>query len=108
MGSEGSVWVGDRGQGSQPESLWNTQIAADSIRLKSGSLHTDFVECVKTRQPTISPIDDAVYSDIVSHLADIAIRLKRRVKWDPAQEQVVDDDEATRMLTRSLRDPWRI
>ncbi len=108
VGSEGSVWVGDRGQGSQPESLWNTPIAADSIRLKSGSLHTDFIECVKTRQPTISPIDDAVYSDIVSHLADIAIRLKRKVKWDPVKEQVVDDDEATRMLTRSLRDPWRI
>jgi len=108
VGSEGSLWVGDRGQGSDPESLWNAQIAPEAIHLRSGSLHNDFVECVKTRKPTISPIDDAVYSDIISHLADIAIRLDRKVKWDPAKEQVIGDDEATRMLTRSLRNPWRV
>lgn len=108
IGSEGAVWVSDGGQGAEPESLWNKQIAADGIRLRSGSLHTDFIQCVKTRQPTVSPIDDAVYSDIISHLADIAIRLKRKVKWDPAKEQVIGDDEAARMLARSLRDPWGV
>jgi len=108
VGTEGSVWVSDGGQGAEPASLWDAKITPDEIHLRSGDLGRDFVECIKTRQTTISPIDDAVYSDVISHLSDIAIRLGRKVKWDPAKEQIIGDDEATRMLTRTLRKPWRI
>jgi len=108
VGTEGSVWVSDRGNGADPESLWSAKIGADDIHLKSGNLHADFIECVKTRQATISPIDDAVYSDIISHIADIAIRLGRKVKWNPQTEQIVGDDEASRMLNRPSRDPWKV
>jgi len=108
VGSEGTVWVSDRGQGAEPESLWGSQIGPDEIHLKSGSLHTDFVECVKSRATTVSPIDDAVYSDIISHLADIAIRTGRKIKWDPAKEQILGDAEAARMLSRPMRGPWEV
>jgi len=30
------------------------------------------------------------------------------VKWDPAKEQIVGDEEASRMLSRTIRAPWRI
>ncbi len=108
VGTEGTVWVSDRGHGADPASLWDVKIAPDQIHLKSGNLGSDLVECIKTRETTISPIDDAVYSDIISHISDIAIRLKRKVRWDPAKEEIVGDEEASRMLTRSLRDPWGI
>jgi len=108
VGSEGTIWVSDRGQGAEPASLWDTKIAADEIHLRSGNLQTDFIECVKTRKTTISPIDDAVYSDIISHLADIAIRTGRKIKWDPAKEEIVGDDQAARMTRRHLRQPWQI
>ena len=107
VGSEGAVWVSDGGHGADPAPLWDSKIGPDDVHLKSGNLQTDFIDCVKTRQPTISPIDDAVYSDNISHLADIAIRLGRKVKWEPAACRVVDDPEAARMLTRSIREPWR-
>jgi hypothetical protein len=108
VGTKGSVWVSDRGQGAAPESLWSAKLGVDEIHLKSGNLHTDFIECVKTRQPTISPIDDAVYSDNISHIADIAIRLGRNVKWNPETEQIIDDNDASRMLNRPSRDPWQV
>ncbi|MBL7219119.1 MAG: Gfo/Idh/MocA family oxidoreductase [Phycisphaerae bacterium] len=108
VGTEGSVWAADRGQGSDPESLWKDAIKPGEKRLKSANLGTDFIKCVKTRAATVGPIDDAVYSDIMSHIADIAIRLKRPVKWDPAKEVIVGDAEATKMLSRPIRSPWEI
>ena len=108
VGSEGTVWVSDGGQGAEPASLWNEKIKPEEIHLKSGDLGRDFIQCVKSRETTVSPVDDAVYSDIISHISDIAIRLKRKVKWDPAKEEIVGDDEASRMLSRSTRGPWPI
>jgi len=108
VGTEGTVWVADRGQGSDPESIWKDAIKPGEIHLKSAHLGNDFIKCVKTRATTVGPIDDAVYSDIMSHIADIAIRLKRPVKWDPAKEVIVGDAEATKMLSRPIRSPWSI
>ncbi|MGD0897082.1 MAG: Gfo/Idh/MocA family oxidoreductase [Thermoguttaceae bacterium] len=107
IGSEGWVEVGDRGSGSEPASLWKSPIGADEIHLKSGDLHEDFVAAVKTRGTTMSPLDDAVYSDILTHLADIAIRLKRKVVWDPAKETFVGDPAAVRLMTRASRGNWQ-
>jgi len=108
VGSEGSVWVGDRKQGSEPASIWKDAIKPGEKRLKSANLGADFMRCVKTSAATVGGIDDAVYSDIISHIADIAIRLKRPVKWDPATEKIIGDDKASRMLSRALREPWGI
>jgi hypothetical protein len=36
------------------------------------------------------------------------MRLKRKLQWDPAGEQFVDDDQANRMLRRPYRQPWNL
>jgi hypothetical protein len=36
------------------------------------------------------------------------MELERKLLWDPAEEQFVDDDQANRLCRRSMRDPWRI
>jgi hypothetical protein len=60
----------------------------------------------------IIPIGDVAYSsassDTISHLGDIAIRSRRPLRWDPANERIIDDEQATRMLNRPLRVPWRL
>ena len=44
-----------------------------------------------------------------SHLALAAIKLGRKLKWDPVVEKVVDDDEANLLLTpKPLRGPWKL
>ena len=68
----------------------------------------DFVDCIKSRRPTVNPVESAIRSDTISHLSDLCIRLGRPLQWDPHKEQIVDDAEATRLLTRPLRAPWKL
>jgi hypothetical protein len=32
--------------------------------------------------------------------------LGRKIRWDPKNERILDDEAASRMLGRSLRTPW--
>ena len=49
----------------------------------------------------------AVYRDgNVIHLANISLRLGRKIRWDPEKEQIVGDAEANRWLVRPYRKPW--
>jgi hypothetical protein len=36
------------------------------------------------------------------------MRLGRKIRWDPATEQIIGDDQAARMLSRPMRSPWRL
>jgi myo-inositol 2-dehydrogenase/D-chiro-inositol 1-dehydrogenase len=41
-------------------------------------------------------------------LGDIAMRLGRKLRWDPAKEQFANDEQATRMMARTMRSPWHL
>jgi predicted dehydrogenase len=107
QGTEGWVYV-RRGQiDARPKSLLGSKIGPDEIHLIESPGHQrNFLDCVKTREKTVADIESAVRSDTVSHLADICTRLRRKIRWDPDREEIVDDPEASRMLTRSMREPW--
>ena len=95
--------------GKPAEELASNPLPGDAWRVRPSTDHmANFFECVKTRQQPISHIESAVRSDTICHLADIAIRTGRKLRWDPKDEQFENDDEATRLLTRSLRSPWRL
>ena len=47
-------------------------------------------------------------STIVAHLGGIAHRLRRALAWDPVREEFIGDDEANRMRSRAMREPWTI
>ena len=63
---------------------------------------------MKSRAATVSPLPDAVRSDVISHMCDIAVRLDRKITWDPKKEEIVGDSEAARMLHRPMRSPWTL
>ena len=112
-GSEGWVFVKERHLGgtvdAEPKSLLRRPAGPDEIRLPvSNNHHQNFLECVKSRQDPVAPIEVAVRSDTLCHLSDIATRLRRKLKWDPVKEEFVGDAEAARMLSRPMREPWRI
>ena len=44
----------------------------------------------------------------ISQLCDIAIRLKRKITWDPKKEEIIGDAEATKMMHRDMRSPWTL
>jgi hypothetical protein len=55
----------------------------------------------------ISPIEAAVQAETICQQEDIAMRLQRKLTWDPKTERFVDDDEANRLLWRAIRGPWQ-
>ena len=65
-----------------------------------------FLDCVRTREETISNAECAHRSISVCHVANICKRLGRPIKWDPVNEVCVDDEEANRLTSRAIREPW--
>lgn len=70
--------------------------------------HRNFLDCVKSRKPTVTPVETAHHSATPGHLALIAFLLNRPVRWDPVNEVILDDAEATKLLTREYRGPWKL
>jgi len=90
-------------------SLLSSQIGPNEIHLPKNPGHQrEFLDCIKSRRQTVSNIDIAVRSDTISHLTDICTRLKRKVRWDPDREEILGDADASRMPTRSMREPWHL
>jgi hypothetical protein len=75
---------------------------------KSDNHAGNFLECVRTRKETVTPIEAAHYAINNAHLGNIAMRLGRKVRWDPAKERFLNDPIADRMLSRAMRAPWTI
>ncbi len=110
IGSDGWVALYYGGMVCEPGRLKQEQFGPDELRLPvSKGQERNFIESVRTRAEPVSNINDAVQSDLVSQLSDIAIRTGRKVRWDPEREQLVGDDgSAARRLSRAMRQPWRL
>jgi predicted dehydrogenase len=108
-GTDGWVLV-DRSyiRSSDPE-LVDAELPAGAARLPERDHHMqDFIHAVRAGKDPIAPIESAVEGDNLCQISDIAIRLKRPLRWDPAQERFVDDAEANARLTRPMRGPWHL
>ena len=68
----------------------------------------DFLDCVKSRGRTRANADAACHSHITCHAANIALFLNRKVKYDPVKHEFIGDEEANRLRSEALRDPWWI
>jgi predicted dehydrogenase len=68
----------------------------------------DFLDCMRSRRPTASCPEIAHRAHTIAHCTNICLRLGRKLHWDPAAERFVGDDEANRMLARTMRPPWGI
>ena len=109
FGSDGWVSVDRSGLYASDPKLLEIKLRPDDVHLyRSPGQDRNFIDCIKTRQPTVNPIESAIRSDTISHLSNIAIRAGRPIRWDPAAEQIVGNDHAARMLSRPLRAPWRL
>ncbi len=110
IGDKGWLWVARGGEiASQPESIINDVAGQGEVHLYRSNNHWgNFIECVRSRKETITPIEPAQRAVSVAHLGNIAMQLERKVKWDPTREHFVNDPEAERMLDRAMRAPWHL
>lgn len=68
----------------------------------------DFVECIKTRQKPRADVEIGHKSLIPCHLANIAYRLERAIRWDSRKEKILGDEEAQHLVGRAYRKPWAL
>lgn len=113
----GTKWIGDDGwvfvtRGAieaHPASLLNEVIGPEEIRLpRSEDHYQNFLDSIRTREPTITPCETAHRSASVGHVCMVAGKLERKVRWNPELERFVDDPEADRLLSRPMRSPWHL
>ena len=107
-GTEGWVETGYAGFRTYPTSLKTSVIGPREIRLGSSTNHfRDFLDCVRTRGDPAAPVEIGHSSATFCHIANIAMSLGRALRWDPKTERFPHDEDATRLLARVPRAPWR-
>ena len=108
-GSEGWVYVRRGFIDANPKSLLTSTIGPNEIHLyKSNNHKANWLECIKSRAETIAPAEIGHRSCTVCLLGDIAMRLDRKLRWNPDIEQFIGDDEANKMLWRPMQSPWTL
>jgi predicted dehydrogenase len=112
IGTEG--WVGNTGWRGPVEAssqtILDSKIGPNELHLYTNPKgeHDDFLLCVKSRKDPYFPVDIGHRVSTVCHLANISLRLGRKLKWDSVKEHFIGDDSANAMLDRKRRDPWQL
>jgi hypothetical protein len=108
-GEEGWVETGDSGKiALYPESLRTEQRISTDVNIDAEPHVRNFLDCVRSRAQAACNADVARWSHVAGHAAAIAWMLDRKVAFDPVKEEFIGDDEANRMRTRAMREPWRM
>lgn len=119
IGEEGWVHVNRSGIWAEPVSLLDVRLKPTDRPLHASPKHdndpngytahtADFFNSIRTRQNPVSPVEEGHAASTLGNVADVALRLGRKLKWDPAAECFVGDDEANAMLSRPARAPWTV
>ena len=107
-GDEGWIETADSGKIELSESLRSVYRVITERGTDPAKHVRDFLNGVKSRSQPRSNSDASCNTHIACHAAYIAWQLGRKLTWDPAKAKFVGDDEANRMRSRAMREPWRI
>ena len=111
----GTVWHGEKGWIHVNRSgLWASN--PDFLKVPENELKTkiynstdhwqNFLDCVKSREKTITPAEVAHNSISVALIGEIAMLTGEELKWDAKNEQFTNSEHANRLLSRPFRSPW--
>jgi myo-inositol 2-dehydrogenase/D-chiro-inositol 1-dehydrogenase len=99
-GPKGKVWRDGR---SVPDGLFDGLDAMPDTK-PLVSLDT----AIRTRQQPGGNADSSHRSATLFHLGNVAIRVGRKLKWDPVAQKVIGDEEANRLVDIPMRAPWHL
>lgn len=86
-----------------------TPIAANEIHLPvSKDHHANWIDSILAKKQPIAPVEDAHRSCSTCLIHHIAMKLNRKVYWDPKKEEFKNDPEATGLLARKQREPYTL
>ncbi len=108
-GSEGWLFVRREGIEVSNPAWLSYQPGTGSVQLYRSTNHMkNFLECMRTRKDPAAPVEVGHRSNSLCIITHLAMKLGRKLRWDPEREQFVGDDEANRLLDYPHRPPWNI
>ncbi len=66
----------------------------------------NFIDCIKSRKMPVADVEEGHYVSIACHLANMSMRLGRKLRWDAQKEDIIGDREASAQLVRPYSKPW--
>lgn len=109
IGTEGKIGVDREHLVSEPASILEKPLGDKDVHLYNSNSHSgNFLDCVRSRKPTICDVETAHHAVSVLLLGGIVQKLERKLVWDPQKESFVNDDEANKWLTLEKRTPWNV
>ena len=73
---------------------------------RSPGHHQNFIDCVKSRKQPMATAEIGHRTATICHLNNIAMRVGRKLRWDPRHEELINDVEAGKFLLPQMRSPW--
>jgi len=108
-GEKGWIFVTREEITASDAAILKQEAGEGGIRLyPSGNHMKNFLECMRTRKEPVAPVEVGHRSNTVCLLAHVAMKLQRKLRWDPGVECFLDDDEANARLDYPHREPWTI
>ncbi|MHC4132401.1 MAG: Gfo/Idh/MocA family protein [Planctomycetota bacterium] len=114
----GTKWFGDDGWihvdrgflDASNKKLLNETIKPSQINLfRSPGHQRNFLDCIKSRAKTLTPVETAHRSAAPGHLAYISMYLGRKIDFDPDKEQILNDPRASQLMAAApMRSPWHL
>jgi predicted dehydrogenase len=107
-------WVGNTAwrrpvEASHPEIL-DAIVPPEGVHLytEPAREHRNFLDCVRSRREPYFPVEKLHRLSSILHCGNIALKLGRKLGWNPEREEFVDDAAANRLCARALREPWHL
>ncbi len=116
MGTKSIRFIGDEGwieiidetgeMKSDPKSL-SARSSPTSMHYNIMSPHIrNFLNCMRSRRLTVCHPEISHRAHTIAHVSNICLRLGRDVQWDSKNERFINDEEASHLLSRTMRIPW--
>ena len=108
--------IGYGGSGALAKNLAEAAVEATDTPLHASPAHAnpytahtaDLFRSMRTRRDPVSPVEEGHAASTLGNVADIALRLGRKLRWDPQADRFVNDAEVDSMRSRAARSPWSI
>ncbi len=116
-GGDSTKFIGEDGEwinvyraglgASKPSLIENPELSKDPILISSSNHAQNFIDAIRFDRTPVSCLKDALASDLISHLCDIAVRTNSKVSWDCAKKSLVNPTEPqAALLSRPSRGDW--
>lgn len=108
-GDDGTISVGRGHFQAQPSDILHETLGENATRLYSSANHMlNFLQCMRSRRDPVCPVEVGHRSNSLCVITHLAMKLGRKLRWDPQAECFLDDDAANALLDYAHRAPWTV